>query len=107
MSATGFKHVGLLQKRREDTFEEFVSYWEEVHTKIALRLPGLMHYVLNPIDRRLYPDSPIDGFSELWFDSIEAAEQAFASDVGQEAYDDVSNFIDNLVVTYISEIRKL
>ncbi|NRA52982.1 MAG: EthD family reductase [Gammaproteobacteria bacterium] len=103
---TGFKHVGLLQKRKEDTFEQFVSYWEQVHTEIALQLPGLKGYVLNPIDRRKYPDSPIDGFSELWFDSLADAEKAFASPVGKKAYDDVSNFIAKLSVTYITEIKK-
>jgi len=103
----GFKHVGLLCKRENDTFEQFVEYWENIHTEIALRLPGLKGYVLNPIDREKYPDSPIDGFSELWFDSIEDAISAFNSPIGKAAYDDVSNFIGKLAVTYVSEIKKL
>jgi len=103
----GFKHVGFLCKKENDTFEQFVGYWENIHTEIAIRLPGLKGYVLNPIDREKYPDSPIDGFSELWFDSIEDAISAFNSPVGKEAYDDVSNFIGKLAVTYVSEIKKL
>lgn len=103
---TAFKHVGLLQKRKQDTFEQFVEYWEKVHTEIALQLPKLKGYTLNPIDRRKYPDSPIDGFSELWFDSLEDAEEAFSSPVGKKAYLDVSNFVAKLAVTYISEIKK-
>lgn len=102
----GFKHVGLLTKRKDQSFEEFVAHWKDVHTAIALRLSGLRGYVLNPIDRRLYPDSPIDGFSELWFDSIEDAIAAFQSPVGHEAFADVPNFTDAVAVTYISEIRK-
>lgn len=104
---TSFKHVGLLCRREDQTFAQFVEYWEKIHTEIALKLPGLRGYVLNPIDRAQYPDSPIDGFSELWFDSIEAATSAFASSIGKEAYDDVENFIAELAVTYVTEIRKL
>lgn len=64
-------------------------------------------YVLNPVDREKYPDSPVDGFSELWFDSIEDAIAAFDSPIGQEAYEDVANFVEHAAITYITEIRKL
>lgn len=102
----GFKHVGLITKKKDQSFDEFVDYWLKVHSEIAVRVPGLRKYVINPIDREKYPDSPIDGFSELWFDSLEAAEEAFASPAGQEAFVDVPNFADNVAVTYITEIRK-
>ncbi|EAB1454928.1 EthD family reductase, partial [Escherichia albertii] len=49
---------------------------------------------------------PVDGFSELWFDSLEDAIAAFNSPVGKEAYDDVSNFVEHAAITYITEIRK-
>ncbi|MGM7465823.1 EthD family reductase [Escherichia albertii] len=105
-SANGFKHVGFLTRKKGQSFDDFVKYWDEVHTAIALRLPGLRGYVLNPIDREKYPDSPVDGFSELWFDSLEDAISAFNSPVGKEAYDDVSNFVEHAAITYITEIRK-
>ncbi|TNH02472.1 EthD family reductase [Testudinibacter sp. TR-2022] len=44
--------------------------------------------------------------SELWFDSIENAQAAFASEIGQQAYDDVPNFAENVAVTYITETQK-
>lgn len=101
-----FKHVGLITKRQDQSFEEFVDHWLKVHSEIAVRVPGLRKYVINPIDRGKYPDSPIDGFSELWFDSLEAAEAAFSSPTGEEAFADVPNFADQVAVTYITEIRK-
>lgn len=107
MSETkGFKHVGLITKKAGQSFEEFVAHWLEVHSAIAVKVPGLRKYVINPIDREQYPDSPIDGFSELWFDSLEAAEAAFASPVGQEAFADVPNFAEHVAVTYITEVQK-
>ncbi|MGR5945546.1 EthD family reductase [Enterobacter sp. C4G1] len=105
-SEQGFKHVGFLTRKKGQSFEAFVAHWNDVHTEIALRLPGLRGYVLNPIDREKYPDSPVDGFSELWFDSIEDAKAAFSSPVGQEAYKDVPNFVEHAAITYITEIRK-
>jgi uncharacterized protein (TIGR02118 family) len=102
----GFKHVGLLTKKKGQSFEDFVEHWQNVHTTITLNLPALRAYVINPIDRRLYPDSPIDGFSELWFDSIDDAIRAFNSPVGKEAFVDVANFTDEVAVTYVTEIKK-
>jgi uncharacterized protein (TIGR02118 family) len=62
---------------------------------------------LNPIDGEKYPESPIDGFSELWFNSLEDAIAAFDSPVGQKAYKDVPNFVEHAAITYITEIKKL
>lgn len=106
MEKKGFKHVGLIVKKADQSFDEFVEYWTKVHAAIAVKVPGLRKYVINPIDREKYPDSPIDGFSELWFDSLEDAQAAFASPVGQEAFEDVPNFAENVVATYITEIQK-
>ena len=106
-SIQGFKHVGLITKKEGQSFEEFVKHWTNVHSAIALKVPGLRSYVINPIDRALYPDSPIDGFSELWFDSIEAAHAAFASESGKLAFDDVPNFAEKVAVTYITEIKQM
>lgn len=62
--------------------------------------------MLHPIDREKYPESPIDGFSELGVDSIDDAEKALSSPVGQETYDDVANFVEHAAVTDITEIKK-
>lgn len=105
-ATTGFKHVGFLTRKKGQSYEKFVRHWQDIHTEIALQLPGLRGYVLNPIDREKYPDSPVDGFSELWFDSIEAAVAAFDSPIGQDAYRDVPNFVEHAAIAYVTEIRK-
>lgn len=103
---SGFKHVGLITKRDDQTFEEFVDYWLKVHSELAIHVPGLRKYIINPIDRRLYPDSPIDGFAELWFDSLEDAKAAFESEAAKKTFADVPYFAKNVAVTYINEIQK-
>jgi len=71
------KLVGLLKKRPDMTTEQFIEHWTNVHAKIALEFPGLRKYVINIVDREQTPESSIDGFSELWFDDVEALKKAF------------------------------
>ena len=49
----GFKHVGFLTKRDDQTLEEFYHHWKTVHSDLARRVSGLRKYVINPIDRTL------------------------------------------------------
>lgn len=35
----GFKHVGLLTKKKDQSFEDFAEHWKEVHTAITLNYP--------------------------------------------------------------------
>ena len=46
------KHVGLVTKRGEISYDEFVTYWRGAHADLAKELPGLRNYVINPIDKR-------------------------------------------------------
>ncbi|MCY1162693.1 hypothetical protein D9M71_15400 [compost metagenome] len=92
--------------KKGQSFEEFVKHWVEIHSEIAIKILGLRSYVTNPIDREKYPDSPIDGFSELWFDSIEDVEKAFSSQLGIKACNYIPNFAEKIAVTYIAEIKK-
>ncbi|MEB5477814.1 EthD family reductase [Acinetobacter pollinis] len=102
----GFKYVSFLYKKDHQTFDEFVSYWTEVHAEIAIKLPKLRKYVINPIDRRQSPESPVDGFCELWFDSLEDADEAFSSSIGSKAFQDITNFVERAVDIKTTEIEK-
>lgn len=99
----GFKHVGFLTKRDDMTFAQFTEHWVQVHSELAKSVPGVRAYTVNPIDRAVYPDSPADGFSEVWFDSLEAAEIGWASPAGLATFADVDNFVKSLVVTNLTE----
>lgn len=39
-AVAGFKHVGFITRKQGQSFDAFVKHWNEVHTEIALRLPG-------------------------------------------------------------------
>lgn len=97
------KLVGLIRKRADLSTDEFRVHWLEVHAKLASRLPGLRHYTINLIDREQYPDAVYDGFSELWFDTKEALDAAFAGPAGKAIGVDIPKFIGELVRVIVDE----
>ena len=61
--------------------KDFFKHWLEVHTTIASRLPGLRRYIVNPIVLEVLPrgGTTHDGWSEFWFDDLEAYKAALKS----------------------------
>jgi uncharacterized protein (TIGR02118 family) len=101
------KLVAFLKRKPEIGKEQFARRWVESHAKMASQLPGLRAYRINiATDRQ--PDGtgsePIyDGTAELWWDSIEAMEAAFATDLGQRAGADADEFAAVRVHLYTTE----
>jgi uncharacterized protein (TIGR02118 family) len=81
------KLISLIKRKEGMSREEFARWAIEEHAPIGKRMPGLRQYRMN-ILRADQPESDFDGVFELWFDSIEALDAAFASDVGAQARDD-------------------
>lgn len=103
----GFKYVGLLIKKKDQSFDDFVEYWKEIYMVIIFKLFGFCVYVLNLIDWCVYLDLFIDGFLELWFDLFEDVVVVFDFLIGKVVFIDVFNFVDIVVVIYVIEIKKL
>jgi uncharacterized protein (TIGR02118 family) len=103
MTQFGAKRVGFLKKKAGMSDEEFLAHWRQTHAELCKRLPGLRRYAINFIDRRKYPEAAWDGFSELWFDSIEAHDAAFASPEGKTLLADAPNFADELYGVIVEE----
>ena len=90
------KVIFVLHKRPDMDRDEFRRYWRDVHGPIAARMPGLRKYVQNyAVCLTPRPaTSPCDGIAELWFDSAEAMQAAFASPEGVATMADSPNFLD-------------
>jgi len=90
------KLIAFLKRRRGVGREEFARRWVESHAKMTAQLPGLRGYRINiATDRQpadTGPDPIYDGTAELWWESIEAMEAAFATDLGQRAGADADEF---------------
>ncbi|AGU53254.1 EthD domain-containing protein [Variovorax paradoxus B4] len=76
--------MGLIRKKTDWSAEDFRSYWRDRHGPLAACAPGLRGYWQNAVTERLqrgidFARGPwdFDGFSQLWFDDVEHADQAF------------------------------
>ena len=76
-----FKAIILLTRREDLSQAEFRQWWLEEHAALARQLPGCRRLVFNVVDAP-GPDDP-DGISELWFDSREAFDAAYATELGR------------------------
>jgi uncharacterized protein (TIGR02118 family) len=98
------KALVMLHKQADQSWDDFQRYWREEHGSIAARIPGLRKYIQNhATDRGNVPYA----VAELYFDSPEALQAAFASPEGQAALADLGNFVDGELtgLTIVEEVR--
>lgn len=88
------KLISVIFPRPDQTLDECVRYWHDVHGPLALELPGLRAYVQNHSVARPGRVPKAAGFAELWFDDEEALRSAFASETGRALIADGANFND-------------
>ena len=81
-----FKAIILLRKRSEDHRGDFSDWWLNQHALLARQLPGLIKATFNVVLDDEQPD--YDGVSELWFESREDFDRAYASEIGQKVVAD-------------------
>jgi uncharacterized protein (TIGR02118 family) len=60
--------------------EEFVAHWAGPHVDIVRRLPGVLGLRLGVVESWSPAAEAWDGVGEVWFESVEAAAGAFASE---------------------------
>ena len=74
-----FKAIILLKRGENMSHDEFKQWWLVDHSGKAAQLPGVRKIVFNLVD----DGSAYDGVSELWFDSKEDFETAYATEIGK------------------------
>jgi len=89
------KFMVVLYRRPELTSAEFREHLLEVHGPLAKRLPGLKKYAQNYVcaDTKRKPPG-WDAIVELYFDSWDAMEAAWASPQGAASDADLPLFAD-------------
>ena len=95
--------MGVLQRRPDMDTEAFRRHWRDKHGPLAARLPGLRRYVQNAVTDRshLAIDHArgawnVDGFSQLWFDDLDAMRAAVASPEFGPTVPDIPRFIGGI-----------
>ena len=91
--------MGILTRRPDLTREQFRKHWLKVHGRLAARLPGLRRYHQNHVvdASQLAIDHArgaweVDGFSQLWFDDVDAMRRAVESPERRPDLPDIANF---------------
>jgi len=81
-----FKAVILLTRRDGASHGDFEQWWLGTHRPLAQQLPGLRRAVFNLVQNPGEGDP--DGVTELWFDSREEFDAAYASEIGKQVVAD-------------------
>jgi len=98
-----FKAIILLSRGDDQSPEDFRRWWLEEHAPLARQLPGLRGLVFNLVSGPGQADSPYDGVSELWFDSQEAFDAAYATDLGKQVASDSLSHVSGRLRLFVEE----
>ena len=74
------KRVSLVRRKPGLTHEEFVAHWTGAHADIVRQLPGIRGLRFGIVRSWSPPEAAWDGVGEVWFDSIDSANAAFATE---------------------------
>ena len=75
------KRVSLVRRQAGASRRQFLDHWTGPHADIVQQLPGLRGMRLGVVEPPWTPPEALwDGVGELWFDSIDDAAAAFASE---------------------------
>ena len=80
-----FKAIILLTRKDGMTREEFRDWMLVRHSPLAKSLPGVRRLTFNIVENE---DVEYDGVSELWFDTREAFDAAYATVIGKSVAGD-------------------
>jgi uncharacterized protein (TIGR02118 family) len=90
--------LSLMQRRADIDAERFRRHWLDPHGVMTAGLPGVRRYfqshcIDSPATNALARTLGVDGFAELWFDSIEDRRLAYSSPRMAECNIDSEQFI--------------
>jgi uncharacterized protein (TIGR02118 family) len=84
----------------------FDQYYQETHAPLARKIPGVKGYTANkPVSTNPREQSPYYLIAELYFDSAQTMQAAFASAEGQAATADVQNFATGGITLLAGEVH--
>lgn len=101
------KLIALLKRNPGISREDFAQRWVNEHTKLSSKIPNVRGYYINictPQQPEGTGDEPLyDGTAEMWWDSIQDMEDAFATEIGQRAGADADEFCSVRMHLYTEE----
>ena len=74
------KRVSLVRRHSQLTREAFLEHWMGAHAELVKQLPGVRGLRFGVVEEWSPTGAGWDGVGEVWFDSIEEAHAAFATE---------------------------
>ncbi len=97
------KLVTFLKRREGLTRPEFETRWLTVHAPMAAVFPGLRGYMLSFPVAPLHEEPSADGVAQLWFDSEEATQESYSTDIGRSGSKDAASNLSRRQHLFASE----
>ena len=93
--------ISMMRRRGDVSLAQFRRHWLDPHGVMTAELPGVRTYIQShcldaPGTNALARELAIDGFPELWFDSIEARRIAYTSPRIAECNIDSEHFVGSV-----------
>jgi uncharacterized protein (TIGR02118 family) len=106
------KRISTLRRLPALSEQEFRREWT-IHAGLVKTMPGVSGYRQNVVTARervkgqpcAYDELPIDGIVELWFDSPQTLDAAFASPQGQRTMAHARSFLSEITAFVVREHR--
>lgn len=74
------KRISFIRRKDGMSEDEFFRYWTGPHADIVQQMPGVRGLRFGRVQGWTPEEARWDGVGELWFDSVDAARQAFATE---------------------------
>ena len=74
------KRISFIRRKQGMSREEFFAHWTGPHADIVRQMPGVRGLRFNKVDSWNPEEAAWDGVGEVWFDSVEDAHKAFATE---------------------------
>ncbi len=97
-----FKAMIMLTRREDMSHAEFAQWWLHEHDSMATALPKIRKAVFNEVADG-FDEAGIDGVAELWFDTREDFDAAYASEIGKATAQDSLAHVSGRVRLIVSE----
>ena len=84
----------------------FDRHYQEVHVPLALKMPGVKGFTGDkPMAINPQEQSPYYFIATLYWENMQAFQEAFQSPEGQAAVDDLQNFATGSVTSLVGEVQ--
>jgi uncharacterized protein (TIGR02118 family) len=98
------KRISLVRRKEGMSRDAFLAHWMGAHADIVRQLPGLRGLRFGVVHRWSPEDLAWDGVGELWFDSIDLAEQALSTEpYRSQLTEDRNEFVGEVQYCFVEE----